>query len=59
MFYVCCGKWNEGNNLTNRIESEEASFKRTQDFDFVKLRPYDSDNIITSYKELKRKSLKI
>lgn len=55
LFYVCCGKWNDGNNLQDRIDVECDYFRNTQDFGLVNFYPYDNEKIITSYKELKKK----
>lgn len=27
MYYVCCGKWNEGNNLSNNIDTDVRFLK--------------------------------
>ncbi|HEY9062308.1 MAG TPA: AIPR family protein [Pseudobacteroides sp.] len=55
LYYVCSGKWNDGNNLQDRINFECDYFKSTQDFSTVNFYPYDNEKIITSYKELKKK----
>lgn len=55
LYYVCCGKWNSGNNIQDRIEIECDYFRNTQDFSTVNFYTYDNEKIITSYKELKKK----
>lgn len=55
LFYVCCGKWNEDNGLRNRIESDIKDLKLSSDFSTVDFTPYDSEKIIITYKELKKK----
>lgn len=55
MYYVCCGKWNENNNLTNNIDTDVRFFENSGDFSSVNFYPYDRDRIITSYTEMRRK----
>lgn len=55
MYYVCCGVWNTGNNLTNQLNTEKRYFDDTRDFSSVNIFPYDSDNIINMYREMRRK----
>ncbi|MGN0507358.1 MAG: AIPR family protein [Lachnospiraceae bacterium] len=55
MYYVCCGKWNEDNNLSNNIATDVRFFKDTGDFSSVKFYPYDKDKVITMYTEMRRK----
>lgn len=53
--YVCCGKWTNGNNLQNTIQQDKTLFENTDDFEHVDYRPYDQNQIITLYKEMRRK----
>lgn len=55
MYYVCCGRWNEDNNLSNNINTDVHFFENTGDFSKVKFYPYDNDKIITMYTEMRRK----
>lgn len=55
LFYVCCGIWNEGNGLRDRIKTGCAPLDQSQNFNSVKFYPYDSNKIIVTYKELKKK----
>lgn len=55
MYYVCCGKWDGGNGLSSRINLDIKPLLDTQDFSSVNFYPYDSEKIITTYKELKKK----
>lgn len=55
MYYVCCGKWEESNGLATRAESDYDVLLKSQNFSKIQFIPYDSDNIINSYKELKKK----
>lgn len=55
LYFVCCGKWNEDNGLRLRIDLEKKPLVDSQNFGEVNFFPYDSDKIITSYKELKKK----
>lgn len=55
MYYVCCGKWDEGNGLRARIALDIQPLIESQDFSVVNFFPYDSEKIITTYKELKKK----
>lgn len=55
MYYVCCGKWNEGNNLSNNIDTDVRFFEDTGDFSNVKFYPYDNNKVITMYTEMRRK----
>lgn len=55
MYYVTCGKWHDGNNLTNNINTDIRYFKDTGDFSDVLFFPYDNEKIITMYTEMRRK----
>lgn len=55
LYYVCCGKWEEGNGLQARINLDVKPLVDSQNFSNVNVYPYDSDKIITTYKELKKK----
>lgn len=55
LYYVCCGKWNEGNDLRARVTLDIQPLIDTQNFTSVTFFPYDSEKIITTYKELKKK----
>lgn len=55
MYYVCCGKWNDNNNLTNNISTDVRFFRDCGDFESVNFYPYDKDKIITIYTEMRRK----
>lgn len=55
MYFVSCGKWNEGNNLTNNINTDVRYFENSGDFIRVSFFPYDNDKIITMYTEMRRK----
>lgn len=55
MYYVCCGKWDEGNGLRARINIDIQPLLDMQDFSAINFSPYDSEKIITTYKELKKK----
>lgn len=55
MYYVCCGKWNPENGLTSRITIDIKPLEDSQDFSKVNFFTYDSEKIITTYKELKKK----
>lgn len=55
LYYVCCGKWDDGNGLKSRIDLELVSLIDSQNFSNVVFYTYDSDKIITTYKELKKK----
>ena len=58
LFYVSCGKWNEDNGLSDRINIELTPLRESQEFSEVKFYPYDSEKIIITYKELKKKVTK-
>ena len=53
--YACCGKWNTDNNLQNTIRQDKTYFEDTGDFESVDYQPYDQNQIITLYKEMRRK----
>ena len=53
--YVCCGKWNTDNNLQSTIQQDKTYFENTGDFESVDYQPYDQNQIITLYKEMRRK----
>ena len=55
MYYVTCGKWHDGNNLTNNINTDVRYFKDTGDFLYVLLFQKDTEKIITMYTEMRRK----
>lgn len=55
LFFISCGKWDQENNLNDRVKIECDYFEKTQDFGDVKFYPYDNDKIIITYKELKKK----
>lgn len=55
MYFVCCGKWDEGNGLMSRVNLDIQPLIQTQNFSAVNFFPYDSEKIITTYKELKKK----
>lgn len=55
MYFVCCGKWDEGNGLMLRVNLDIQPLIETQNFSTVSFFPYDSEKIITTYKELKKK----
>lgn len=55
LYYVCCGKWVEGNGLMSRVNLDIQPLIDTQNFSSVAFFPYDSEKIITTYKELKKK----
>lgn len=55
MFFVACGKWNAANGLQNRIDLDKRELEASGDFSCVNFYPYDSEKIITTYKELKKK----
>lgn len=55
MYYVCCGKWNSDNNLSNNIATDVRFFEDSGDFSTVQFYPYDKDKIITTYTEMRRK----
>lgn len=55
MYYVCCGKWNSDNNLSNNIATDVRFFEDLGDFSKVTFYPYDRDKIITIYTEMRRK----
>lgn len=59
VYYVCCGKWDEGNGLSNRIQLDLKPLEDSQDFLSVDFYPYDAEKIITTYKELKKKVTRI
>ena len=59
VYYVCCGKWDEGNGLSNRIQLDLKPLEDSQDFLSVNFYPYDAEKIITTYKELKKKVTRI
>ncbi len=55
LYYVCCGVWDEGNGLNDRIRTGSVPLKQSQNFHSVFFYPYDSNKIIITYKELKKK----
>lgn len=55
MYFVCCGKWDDGNGLISRINLDKKILEDSQNFSEVNFFPYDSEKIITAYKELKKK----
>lgn len=55
LYFVCCGIWKESNGLRDRINLDIKPLIDTQEFNDVMFFPYDSEKIITAYKELKKK----
>ena len=55
MYFVCCGRWSDGNGLIQRINLEKVTLEESQNFSEINFYPYDSERIITAYKELKKK----
>ena len=55
MYYVCCGKWNDDNNLSNNVATDVRFFEDSGDFEAVNFYPYDRDKIVTIYTEMRRK----
>jgi len=55
MYFVCCGKWNADNGLQSRINLDIQPLKDSQEFSDINFYSYDSEKIITTYKELKKK----
>ena len=55
LYYVCCGKWNPENGLQKRIDTEIEPLKISEEFSNVEFFKYDSEKIITTYKEMKKK----
>lgn len=55
MYFVSCGRWDEGNGLISRINLDKKPLVDSQNFSEVNFFPYDSEKIITAYKELKKK----
>lgn len=53
--YACCGKWNSENNLHNTVQQDKNYFEKTDDFESVDYQLYDQNQIITLYKEMRRK----
>lgn len=57
-YYVCCGKWNDGNGLISRVNIDLKPLRESDDYSQVNFYPYDSEKIIITYKELKKKVAK-
>lgn len=55
LYYVCCGNWTNNTDLNDRINLEIAELQSTQNFSKISFYPYDTEKIITTYKELKKK----
>ena len=55
MYYVCCGRWSDENNLSNNIATDVRFFESTRDFSTVNFYPFDIDKIIITYTEMRRK----
>ena len=55
LFYVCCGKWNQDNNLSYTVEQDKRLFEDSGDFEKVVYRTIDNQDIINLYKEMRRK----
>lgn len=55
LYFVSCGVWHEENNLNDRVNLELKPLIESTNFSNVKFYPYDSERIITTYKELKKK----
>jgi predicted RNA-binding protein with RPS1 domain len=58
-YLVCCGSWDEKNGLDNRAKIEIDGLMNYGIFSKAEFFPYDSEKIITTYKELKKKVTKI
>lgn len=58
LYYVCCGKWDESNGLLDRINTDLKPLRNSSDFSQVNFYPYDSEKVIITYKELKKKIAK-
>lgn len=59
LYFACCGKWDESNGLRDRINIDLKPISESPDFSEVNFHPYDSDKIIVTYKELKKKISKV
>jgi len=55
LYYACCGKWSDGNNLSERVGHEKDLFESMQNFSNVDFYVYDNARIINLYKELRKK----
>lgn len=55
LYYVCCGKWDDTNGLQNRINTELVPLIDSGNFSNAVFYKYDSEKIITTYKEMKKK----
>ncbi len=55
LYYVCCGKWNEDNGLQDRINIDLKPLTASTNYSKVNFYPYDSEKIVITYKELKKK----
>ncbi len=56
LFYVYCGKLDDSNHfIMNYSSQKRKELETTQNFSSVNFYIYDSEKIITSYKELKKK----
>lgn len=55
LYYVCCGKWSDTNGIQKRIDIEIQPLIDNSDFSKVEFYKYDSEKIITTFKELKKK----
>lgn len=55
LYYVCCGKWNEDNGLQDRINIDLKPLTTSTNYSKVNFYPYDSEKIVITYKELKKK----
>lgn len=55
LYFVSCGKWNEDNGLSDRIDIDLKPLRNSSDFSSVNFYPYDSDKLILTFQELKKK----
>lgn len=55
LFYVYCGTWDNNPFITKYYSKKVKELEATQNFSSVNFYIYDSEKIITSYKELKKK----
>ena len=55
LYFACCGKWEETNGLLDRINIDLKPLSESPDYSKVNFYPYDSEKIIITYKELKKK----
>lgn len=55
LYYACCGTWDDGNGIQARIDIEKKPLVESGIFSAVNFYKYDSERIISTYKELKKK----